>query len=117
LFGLVEFKDYQMASELQAWNLPKFKLTAGTNIRITDKIKINGSLLVRGMTYDHVPGALPPIVGISSFADVSGGVEYKATNRIFIFIQANNLLNSTNQSWLYYPDYGFNIFGGAGISF
>ncbi|HTH81819.1 MAG TPA: hypothetical protein VL490_02715 [Mucilaginibacter sp.] len=117
LFGRVEFKDYQMASELQAWNLPKFKLTAGTNIRITDKVKINGSLLVRGMTYDHVPGALPPIVGISSFADLSGGVEYKATNRIFIFIQANNLLNSTNQSWLYYPDYGFNIFGGAGISF
>ena len=30
LFGRVEFKDYKMASEVQAWNLPKFKLTAGS---------------------------------------------------------------------------------------
>ena len=36
IFGRVEFKDYQMATEAQAWNLPKFKLTAGTAIRIND---------------------------------------------------------------------------------
>jgi len=124
IFGRVEFKDFQMASEKQAWNLPKFKLTAGTAIRINDKVNITGSLVFRGATYDRITNPLSAapilpvaIVNINSFADLSGGVEYKATTRVSIFVQANNLLNTTNQTWLYYPDYGFNIFGGVGFKF
>ena len=51
------------------------------------------------------------------FADLNGGVEYKVTDRISIFGQVNNILNTTNQVWLYYPNYGFNIFGGVGFHF
>jgi len=128
IFGRVEFKDYQMASEKQPWNLPKFKLTAGTSIHISDKVSITGSLLYRGATYDRIfsapipvplgaPQPAPTVVTINSFADISGGVEYRVTRQISIFGQVNNILNSTNQTWLYYPDYGFNIFGGAAFSF
>lgn len=117
IFGRVEFKDYQMATEAQAWNLPKFKLTAGTSIRITDKVNVTGTLLIRGATYSRDVNFTIPQVNIASFADLSGGVEYKVNSRIFIFGKVNNILNTTNQTWLYYPDYGFNIFGGAGLSF
>jgi hypothetical protein len=129
IFGRVEFKNYQMATELQAWNLPKFKLTAGAAINVTDKVKITGTLMVRGSasdrTYNNViaPGGgvsvstTPIIANISSFVDLSGGVEYKVNSKIYIFGKVNNILNTTNQTWLYYPDYGFNIFGGAGYSF
>jgi len=54
---------------------------------------------------------------INSFADLSGGVEYKASKRFSVFVNVNNILNGTNQTWLYYPDYGFNIFGGVGFAF
>jgi hypothetical protein len=116
IFGRAEFRDYKMASEVLAWNLPKFKLTAGTNIHINNKVNISGSLLFRGNAHD------PRVVGgmysaIPSFIDISGGVEYKATNKISIFGRINNILNGTNQTWLYYPEYGFNIFGGASYSF
>ncbi|MFD2870975.1 hypothetical protein ACFS5N_00765 [Mucilaginibacter ximonensis] len=129
LFGRVEFKSYKMASEEQPWNLPKFKLTAGTAVNINDKVKITGSLLVRGLANDRPNAAafaatygttLPgPVVTteISQFIDLSGSVEYRATKQISIFGRVNNILNSTNQTWLYYPDYGFNIFGGASYSF
>jgi hypothetical protein len=117
IFGRVEFKDYQMATEAQAWNLPKFKLTAGTAIQITDKVKITGSLLIRGATYSRDADLTKSVVNINSFVDLSGGVEYKVNSRVFIFGKVNNILNTTNQTWLYYPDYGFNIFGGAGFSF
>lgn len=123
IFGRVEFKDYQMAQQAQAWNLPKFKLTAGTIIHINNKVDINGSLLFRGNTQDiSFAGALNPSLkvtptGINSFADLSGGVTYKATKKISVFVKANNILNTTNQAWLYYPDYGFNIFGGVGFAF
>jgi len=125
LFGRVEFRNYVLATEAEPWNLPKFKLTAGTVIHITNKLSVNATLLYRGSTYDRtftVP-ALPTeppvqhIVTINGFADLNGGVEYKINGRISIFGQVNNILNTTNQVWLYYPNYGFNIFGGVGLHF
>lgn len=125
IYGRMEIKDYQMASEAQAWNLPKFTLTAGTNINISDKVIINGSAIFRGNTYEKTYVGAPTISGvpagspisISSFLDVNGGVEYRATDRISVFGQVNNLLNNNHQTWLYYPEYGFNIFGGVKYSF
>jgi hypothetical protein len=119
IFGRVEIKDYQMATVAQPWNLPKFKLTAGTILHITDKINVNATLLFRGSTFDpnpSKPGSTTPTT-INSFADLSGGVDYKINNRFSLFVKVNNILNGTNQTWLYYPDYGFNIFGGVGFSF
>jgi len=115
IFGRVEFRDYKLATEAQPWNLPKFKLTAGTYIHISNKVDINGSLLFRGNTKDMIAGG--QIVNISSFADLSGGVNYRATKQISVFVQANNILNTSYQTWLYYPNYAFNIFGGVGFSF
>lgn len=125
LFGRVEFRNYVLATEAEPWNLPKFKLTAGTVIHITNKLSVNATLLYRGSTFDRtysVPPLLtePPvqhIVTINGFADLNGGVEYKINGTISIFGQVNNILNTTNQVWLYYPNYGFNIFGGVGLHF
>ncbi len=131
IFGRVEFKNYQMGtSGYQPWNLPKFKLTAGTVFHINSKLQLSGTLLIRGSVLDpYVPPVLLtptvttsapvayPYTTISSFADLSVGADYKITNRFSVFVHANNLLNGTHQIWLYYPDYGFNIFGGVGYQF
>ena len=147
IFGKVEFKNYQMGTPgYQPWNLPKFKLTAGTVVHINNKLQLNGTLLFRGAVTDpfappnqlifttgvngvnNTANATAPstttttngtatYTTISSFADVSVGADYKITNRFSVFVHANNLLNGTHQVWLYYPDYGFNIFGGVGYAF
>ncbi len=118
LFGRAEIKDYQMATVAEPWNLPKFKLTGGAVIHISDKVDVNGSLLIRGSAYDPNPSnaAGAPTL-IKSFGDLNGGVEYKANKQFSVFVRANNILNGTNKQWLYYPDYGFNIFGGVGYRF
>jgi hypothetical protein len=124
IFGRVEFKDYKLDNEPQAWNLPKFKLTAGTVIRISDKVNINGSLYVRGTTQDRLLFAtmssgdpVPRVVTIKSVVDLNGGVEYRINKQLSAFVQVNNILNTTNMPWLYYNNYGFNIFGGVGYAF
>ncbi|MBB5395667.1 hypothetical protein [Mucilaginibacter sp. AK015] len=122
IYGRVEIKDYKMATEAQPWNLPKFILTAGTSIHINDKVDINGSLLFRGSTQDPllVAGSTPsaPVyTQVASFADLSGGATYKVNKQLSVFIQANNILNASSKTWLYYPNYGFNIFGGVGYAF
>ncbi|GGH16060.1 TonB-dependent receptor domain-containing protein [Mucilaginibacter phyllosphaerae] len=122
VYGRVEFKDYKMASEAQPWNLPKFILTAGTSIHINDKVDINGSLMFRGSTQDPLvvagsaPGT-PVYTNVPSFADLSGGVTYKINKQFSAFAQANNILNASSKTWVYYPNYGFNIFGGVGYAF
>jgi hypothetical protein len=128
IFGRVEIKDYQMAKESEPWNLPKFLLTAGTAIHIDSKLTVTGSLLIRGSTTDRLlvlaPTSTPgsPVYNqikqpIKGFGDLSGSVEYRINSRFSVFAQANNILSSSYQNWLYYPNYGFNIFGGVGYSF
>jgi len=125
LFGRAEFKQYQMATLPQAWNMPKFKLTAGTTIHVSNLVNVTGTVFVRGSTTDpYFNAGLTPLPAdaktyssISSFVDASGEVEYKATKQLSVFVHVNNLLNGTNTTWLYYPDYGFNIFGGVGFKF
>jgi len=123
IFGKVNFNQYTLAQQTYAWNMPKFKLTAGAVIHISHYVDITGSLLFRGATedlpYADAIAKTTTVVptSINSFADLSGGVTYKATNKISIFVKVNNILDTTNQTWLYYPDYGFNIFGGVGYAF
>ena len=119
IFGRVEFKQYQMPTGFQPWNLPTFKLTAGTVIHISNLINVSGSMFIRGSAMDPYPanvGSTAPTT-IPSFVDLSGEVEYKATKRLSVFVHVNNILDGTNESWVYYPDYGFNIFGGVGYKF
>jgi hypothetical protein len=117
-YGRVEFKDYKLASEQEAWNLPKFKLTEGAELHLADKLIINAALVVKGTTRDRIiTGTTIKDVTIDPYADINGGVEYRITNKISIFGQVNNLLNKKYQTWLYYQNYGINVFGGAKFSF
>ena len=109
IFGRVEFRNYQMGTPgYQPWNLPKFKLTAGTVLHINSKLQLSGTLLIRGSVLDpYAPFTITPAdvitpatyTTISSFADVSVGADYKITNRFSVFVHANNLLNGTHQVW------------------
>lgn len=119
LFGKMEFRNYKMASEAQAWNLPSFRLTAGTTIRINDKVIINGSLLFRGETKDRLvdPSGNVTVVNLEGFPDLNGGLEYRINKKLSIFGQLNNLLNKHYQTYLYYPNYGFNVFAGVSYGF
>lgn len=119
LFGKLEYRKYKLATEAQAWNLPTAKLTAGTIIHVNKKLTVNGALLIRGETNDRILTSATTyrVVTLPSFADLSGGIDYKVAKRFSIFAQANNLLNNKYQTYLYYPAVGFNIFGGLSVSF
>lgn len=121
VFGKVELTQYNMATAAHAWNLPQLKATAGAVIHISNKVNVTGTMLIRGSALDPYLTPLTPTVSepttIPSFVDISGEAEYKVTNKLSVFVHVNNLLDGSNQMWLYYPDYGFNIFGGVGYKF
>lgn len=54
---------------------------------------------------------------LSSILDIGAGAEYEIIDRLNIFLQANNLLNSKYQRWYGYDAFGFNLFAGARLKF
>ncbi|WP_295790969.1 hypothetical protein [Mucilaginibacter sp.] len=120
VFARIEFKDYQMATVAEPWNLPKLVFKGGTVFKIDNKISISGTVTYRGGVMDPLPltvGTVTRPISIDAFVDLSGAVDYKINNRFSVFVHVNNILNANSQRWLYYPDYGFNIFGGVGYTF
>lgn len=119
LGGKVTFTEYDMATEEQAWFMPKFKAEGNTRINITDKVFVTGELQLMGQTYAKLYFIDQPYerVTIPAFADISAGIEYRITPRIGIYGQFNNLLGNDYERYLYYPRLGLNAIGGVNFSF
>lgn len=131
LGGKVNFNEFDLKQEREAWFLPKMRLSANTRINISDKLYVNGELLFQGITYGliadngisldeyswtEIPGQGRKVT-IPSFMDISGGAEYRATDRIGVYVRVNNLLSTTYERYLFYPRLGLNVIGGINFSF
>lgn len=125
LGGKVNFNEFDLETQDEAWFLPKMRVAANTRINISEKVFIDGELLFNGQTYGRVftvdPAdatvLIPSRVTIPTFADISAGAEYRVNNQFGIYIRANNLLGNTYQRYLYYPRLGLNVIGGINFSF
>lgn len=131
LGGKVNFNEYNLKTQEEAWFMPKMKLSANTRINISDKLYVNGELMFQGITYarllepDFDGAGVPPAstpwrtvsVSMPSFVDLSAGAEYRVTPHIGVYLRANNLLNTNYERYMYYPRLGFNVMGGVNFSF
>lgn len=127
LGGKVNFNEFDLQNEEEAWFLPKIRVSANTRINISEKLYIDGELLFNGQTYGRVYDypvdplssaiASPRKVVIPTFADISAGAEYRVNNQLGIYVRANNLLGNEYERYLFYPRLGFNVIGGINFSF
>jgi len=125
--GKLNINDYKLSTEKEAWLLPKIQISSNARINISEKVFLNAEVLFAGesfaKTYDYesvltdYTTAEPVVKSVSAFADFSAGAEYRVNQQFGVFIQANNLLNSSYEKYLYYPRLGFNVFGGLNYSF
>src|SRR5690606_22164100 len=127
--GKLNLTDYKLSTEKEAWMMPKVQISSNARINISEKVFLNAEVLFAGenyaKTYNYEPTAVPfdyittdPIIKkVPAFADFSAGAEYRVNRQFGVFIQANNLLNSNYEKYLYYPRLGFNVFGGLNYSF
>jgi len=132
LGGKVNFNEFDLQQQEEAWYTPKMRLSANARFNISDKLYIDGELLFQGVTYGLVQD---PTIDLShyaftqlgdsgarkttipSFADLSAGAEYRATDRIGVYVRLNNLLGTTYERYLFYPRLGLNVIGGVNFSF
>lgn len=124
--GKLNINEYKLSTEKEPWFMPSILISSNARINISEKVFLNAEVLFSGetsaKTYDYLSGipyadqeAL--VKKVPAFADFSAGAEYRVNKQFGIFIQANNLLNTNYEKYLYYPRLGFNVFGGLNYSF
>lgn len=130
--GRVNFNEFDLQQQEEAWYTPKMRLAANARFNISDKLYVDGELLFQGPTYGLIQDANIDLSGyamtevgttgmrkttIPSFADLSAGAEYRATDRIGIYVRLNNMLGTNYERYLFYPRLGLNVIGGINFSF
>lgn len=130
--GRVNFNEFDLQQQEEAWYTPKMRLAANARFNISDKLYIDGELFFQGQTYGRVEGAGIDLSGyattelgdsgifkatIPSFVDLSAGAEYRATDRIGVYVRLNNMVGTSYERYLFYPRLGMNVIGGVNFSF
>ncbi|MHC8947304.1 hypothetical protein [Sphingobacterium hungaricum] len=130
LGGRLNWDEYSLATQEEAWHTPKMRLAATARFNISEKLYIDAEALFHGESYARAytytnmgttmpaePSASYTKYTIPGFFDLSAGAEYKATKKLGIFVKANNMFNTEYQRYYYYPKLGFNVIGGLNYSF
>ena len=117
------FSSYTNTFESEAWNLPTVKLSANIDFNITEKWYAGANVFYVGerkdqkLNTDIVYITAPSPITLSSYFDLNAHLGYKYSDRLTVFLRANNIANKAYQKWLDYPTQGFQIVLGANYKF
>ncbi len=114
------YYSFNMQNELEPWYRPQFEASLGINATVLEKIILKGSIAAHSKmyskTYESGTGEIVP-KEIDSWLDLNLGAEYKFSQKLSIFVDLNNVMNSQYKKWDNYPLQKFNFLGGLTYSF
>ncbi len=110
------FTDYtSLQVNQKAWGLLPLEATASIKWKVLKDLQFKADAFL----WDGAPyrdAALQAQKG-KAVADLNFGADFTIMPKLNLWIQMNNLLNSTYQRWNQYPVLGFNVLGGVVYSF
>ncbi|MBT8221410.1 MAG: hypothetical protein KJP00_16400 [Bacteroidia bacterium] len=111
LSGTISQNIFSLDNEEKAWHLPSTELNVNASyITLEDKLLLRADLYVaNGVPYKN---ALDQTDNLKALLDLSVGGEYRVTDGVGVFLQANNLTNNKRERWQRYPTFGLNVLGG-----
>ena len=124
----LEYNIYNMANELEAWNLPALQGNVYANLNYNEW-QANAELLLRGETYDTeyspyiyynfitAPNPEDLIVKNASFADLNLSVSYNFNKQLSVFARAHNIFSNNYERFYNYPNQGIQFLGGITYKF
>ena len=124
--GKLNFDNYSLVDQEEAWGLPELRLAANARFNISDQFYVDAELATQGNTqalaYNYADGTTttsttPSKVTVGSFADFNLGAEYRIKKQFGVFAKMNNIFGNNYERYLYYPKLGFNVIGGINYSF
>ncbi len=109
--GRLDVQAFTMDNLLKPYYQPNLKSTVMARYNIQEKIYLNTEWYYVGTRYFNTTHKL------DGFVDGNLSVEYRYSNNLSIFVDANNLLGNNYDMWEGYLSQGFNILGGFTYKF
>lgn len=99
----------------KAWGLPPVEATGSLKWKVLKDVQLKAdAFLWDGNAYRDAGGTARKTGAV---ADLNLGAEFTVMPRLNLWLQMNNLLNTTYQRWNQYNVLGFNVLGGVVYSF
>jgi hypothetical protein len=117
------FTNYSsLAVNNKAWGLPPVEITGSLKWKVLKDLQVKAdTFLWDGNPYlSHISTGTSTTIftgKTKAVADLNLGAEFTVMPRLNLWLQMNNVLNSTYQRWNQYSVLGFNVLGGVVYSF
>jgi hypothetical protein len=108
------YNKWDVASELHAWNMPKWEADLNADVRITRNFTVSGSVFVNGERFAKLGDIA---VRMRPKVDINFATSYSYNNWFTVFAKINNVINNPYQDFYGYQVQGINMLAGAAFSF
>lgn len=129
LGGKIDYFNYAMENEAQAWHKPSLQLAFTGKYNLQDKIWIMADVFTINKQYAKISeftGFTPvgnqlliaeSTLELKGITDVNIGVEYLYNKRLSAFVKFNNIAAYRYYRWNNYPTQRFNLLAGISYAF
>lgn len=111
-----EYFSYKMNELAHPWHKPDYNTYAELRYNLRDKIYTSIQLFAVGKRWVLSPDGVSP-VRLKGYVDANLGFDYNFNNRLYAFLNLNNITSSRYQEWYLYPVQGFNLQAGLSYKF
>jgi hypothetical protein len=111
-----EYFNYKMNKLAHPWHKPDYNAYAELRYNLREKIYTNLQLFAVGKRWALSPDGVSP-VRLNGYVDANLGFDYNFNNRLYAFLNLNNIASSHHQEWYLYPVQGFNVQLGLSYKF
>lgn len=125
-FGFdVNYFAYDTDNELEAWNLPEISANLYGHYNFTDQWRFGLTTYFVGERQAFNGQIISPATGaareesitLDAFIDLNFALDYAISDRLSIFVNANNLLSADKPRWKAYQVQGLQVLGGLTYKF
>jgi len=124
VFANATISNYSIATEQEAWYMPKARFSLGAKADITEQFSISVNVFYVGerkAKFDSdvlsIGNSTSIIETLNGYVDVNFGMNYKFNSRFGLFLNVYNLTDKSYEKWLNFPVQGIQILGGANYKF
>ena len=111
------YYKYTLKTLAKPWHKPEWDVTLATRYNLRNKIVLSFDVFALGNRFAQKYKSPDSSFKLKKIIDANIGIEYRYSKILSAFLNFNNITNSKNYYWNYYPTQGFNMLGGLTYSF